>query len=311
MRLYPADGQGSVDPDQLARLIGPRTRAVYLIHYFGFLQPHAAAIRALCAAHGLRLIEDCALSLLSGEKGRDGLPVAGMAGDVALLCFYKFFPVLAGGALVVNAPDLPDPAPFARPAPWRPALRHVLRSGAVRLLGPGGFSVLRKRRGGGGEAAVQAPADGLPDMPGHYYFDPDLADRGMSGLTARALAKVDVAAEIAARRAGYLRYLAALEGFAPLFPHLTEGTVPLGMPLQVAPGQRDALVRGLQAEGIAATPWWSGYHRGLDFSGQAEACRLKDGIVFLPLGAGIGPAEIDRAAALLQKLGQGLRVGPG
>lgn len=315
VRLYGADGVadgvGTVDPDALARQIGPATRAVYLIHYLGFLQPHAAAIRALCDARGLWLIEDCALSLLSTAASAEGR-VEGQDGHVALFCLYKFFPVLGGGVLVVNAPDLPDPAPFAKAPPWRPILRHGLRQAAVRLLGPGGLSRLRRRPVA---AAPTAPAEGLPDMPGHYYFDPDLAERAISPGTLRAMAGMDPAAESATRRAGYARGLAALEGQAglqPLFPRLTPGTVPLGLAVQVAPALRDGLVRALQAEGIAATPWWAGYHRGLDWgpqgAGQPGARALKDGIILLPLGAGIGAAEVDHAVARLAAL---LRGGPG
>ncbi len=111
IRLYPVDLSTQIDPDAVESRIGPRTRAIYVTHYFGFLQPHLPALRALCDRHGLYLIEDCALSLLSGSQ-----PADGRAGDVAVFCFYKFFPVIGGGALVVNR-DLPgNPSPL-RPAP--------------------------------------------------------------------------------------------------------------------------------------------------------------------------------------------------
>jgi dTDP-4-amino-4,6-dideoxygalactose transaminase len=37
VRLYGVDRQAMVEPEAIARLIGPRTRAVYLTHYFGAL----------------------------------------------------------------------------------------------------------------------------------------------------------------------------------------------------------------------------------------------------------------------------------
>ena len=101
LRLYPVDRATQIDPDELARRITPRSRAIYLTHYFGFLHPNTAAIRKLCDDHGLWLIEDCALSLLSGAS-----PAEGRAGDIALFCFYKLFPVLGGGALVLNSDKL-------------------------------------------------------------------------------------------------------------------------------------------------------------------------------------------------------------
>ncbi|NJM81621.1 MAG: DegT/DnrJ/EryC1/StrS aminotransferase family protein [Tabrizicola sp.] len=70
--LYPVNRQTGVDPDEVARRITPRTRAIYLIHYFGFLHPATADIRRICDTHGLHMIEDCALSLLSGPPRHEG-----------------------------------------------------------------------------------------------------------------------------------------------------------------------------------------------------------------------------------------------
>ena len=48
-----------VDPASVARLIGPRTRAIVAVHMFG--EPaDAVTLAALAAAHGIALIEDCA-----------------------------------------------------------------------------------------------------------------------------------------------------------------------------------------------------------------------------------------------------------
>ena len=111
IRLYPITAATGIDPNQLESMIGPRTRAIYMTHYFGFLQPETSTIRNLCDEHGLHLIEDCALSLLSGDA-----PAEGRAGDISVFCFYKFFPVLAGGALVINSDKITTGAAFARPA---------------------------------------------------------------------------------------------------------------------------------------------------------------------------------------------------
>lgn len=293
VRLYPVGPDAIVDPGTIGTLIGPRTRAVYLTHYFGFLQPATAAIRALCAAHGLRLIEDCALSLLSGQA-----PVEGRAGDVAVFCFSKFFPVIGGGGLVVNAPDLSDPAPFARPAPAGMVGRHILRSTLERMLGPGGIARL-KRQLRRTPPAPPPETGGRPDMPSHYYFDSRLAETRISRLTLRALRGLDPALSIAARRSRYLQLrdlLQGLPGIAPLFTDLPPEAVPLGLPLVVDPARRGPLVRGLQAEGIGATPWWEGYHRKLDFTGQTDGCRLKDSVLFLPTHPWLADNDIKHCA---------------
>jgi dTDP-4-amino-4,6-dideoxygalactose transaminase len=332
--LCPVGPDGTVDPAALAPLIGPRTRAIYLTHYMGVLQPHRAGIRALADAAGLKVIEDCALSLLSGPAPAAGGTAAGgtgvgrtavgETGDIAVFCFYKFFAVLAGGALVVNDPALALPD-FPRPPPGRAVLRAVLRAGLARL--PGGPALRRWRRGraAGAEDPAEAAAGALPAMPAGYRFDPGLAGRRMARMTARALAAADVAAAVAARHDNHARLLAALGGvpglaalgLAPLWPVLPPGTVPLAAALQVTdpPGpaaraRRDALVAALQAEGIAATPWWAGYNRAFDHADRpgadlAAARALKDRVLALPVHQYLGPGAPGHMAARLAALAAG------
>jgi perosamine synthetase len=291
VRLFPVGPGGTVDPDDVRQRIGPRTRLVYLTHYFGLLQPATAALRQLCDDNGLRLLEDLALSLLSGAH-----PAEGRVGDVALFCFYKFFPVIGGGALVVNRPDLPDPV-FPRPAPAEEVAKAMLRR--LPLVGP---ALRRLRR------AMAPPADavqGIPDIPGHYYFDVDLSGRRMASSTARALASLDIDTGIALRKARYARFLDRLQGVrgaVPLYTDLPAGAVPLGMPLLVDAERRDRLAAALASEGIEATPWWAGEHRGIDFTGQDVARDLKARVLFLPAHPGIPEAAIDYMASRLQAL---------
>ena len=303
VRLYPVTEGAEVEPEQVARLIGPRTRALYLTHYFGFLQPATAALRALCDDRGLRLIEDCALSLLSGAT-----PSECRTGDVSVFCFYKFFPVLAGGALVVNDPRIEQDVVFAGTAPAKMIAKRLVRAGLGSALGPWAAARLMQRLKGQGSLQRALPVPGTcPDMPSHYYFDPALQEARITSFTARALSGFDVAAAIAARRANYARLLYALAdipGLVPLYPALVPGSVPLSMPVRVRGATRNWLVAALQAEGITATPWWSGYNRHLDFSDSPEADLsaargLKDTVLSLPSHQYLGPAEIDHIAARL------------
>jgi dTDP-4-amino-4,6-dideoxygalactose transaminase len=309
IRLYPITAAIEIDPDEIRRMIGSRTRAIYLTHYFGFLQPQTAAIRALCDAHGLMMIEDCALSLLSGDA-----PAEGRFGDISVFCFYKFFPVLAGGALVINSGKIRTEALFARPAPGKVVSKRLLRAGLTAALGPSGAAgFLRRVKGERNTDLVQEmPEQPQPDMPEHYYFDPHMTDARMSVVTERALAGFDVAATIATRRENYLRLLdsiAGIPGLAPLFPDLPSSAVPLSMPVRVTDGHRNAVVASLQAEGIAATSWWSGYNRHLDFSDKQQtdlsaARALKDSVLSLPSHQYLGPKEIDHIASRLRDLCQ-------
>lgn len=299
VRLYPVDRSTVIDPDVVEARIGPRTRAVYVIHYFGFLQPQLAALRALCDRHSLALIEDCALSLLSGER-----PAEGRTGDVAVFCFYKFFPVILGGALVENRPLAGAVAPL-RPAPARVIGRVFAREGLKSLAGPGiqhRVRAIRQRLKGAPTTPGSAARAALPDMPGHYYFDPDLRDRGLSALTRRALANADIGAAIRRRRENYLallRLVDGLSGVTPLHPDLPAATCPLNLPLLIH--ARDAVARSLIVEGIAATPWWSGYNRHLAWDDSGDGRYLKDNVLSLSIHPGFGEDHLRHMAQRLQK----------
>lgn len=286
LRLYPVDGLAQIDPAQIARLITPQTRAIYLTHYFGFLHPDTAAIRQLCDDHGLWLIEDCALSLLSGTG-----PAQGRAGDIALFCLYKLFPVLAGGALVINIDRITAPVVFSKPPPRKAVAKAMIRAVINTVLGRGGIAALRRLRKP--KVAVPASSSPYPDMPANYYFDPSITDAGVSHFTARALGAFNVAATIKVRRANYQQYqalLAGMPGVTLLYPDLPDDACPLNMPILVE--DRDALSAALTAQGINAVPWWAGFHQAIDLTAFSDACFLKNHILALPLHQGMGPAHI-------------------
>jgi perosamine synthetase len=300
IRLYPVSLATEVDPDVVEARIGSRTRAVYVTHYFGFLQPHIAALRTLCDRHGLYLIEDCALSLLSGS-----MPADGRTGDVAVFCFYKFFPVIGGGALVINR-DLPgDPAPL-RAAPAGEIGRQVLKQGLKTLLGAGlrdRVRILRARRPelqGSHHSAyigVAKQRAETSDMPKHYYFDPDLRDRRLSGLTHRALGDQDVYKAIRRRRENYtmlLGLLNGIKGVTVLHPDLPSHVCPLNLPVLVS--QRDTVIRHLVAQGIAADPWWAGYNQHLNWDDVGDARHLKDSLLTLPIDQRLGCDHLQHIA---------------
>ena len=298
--LYPVGATTEVDPSRIEPLVTSRTKALYLTHYFGFAQPATAKLRAFCDRHGIALMEDCALALLS-----EGQAEVGRTGDVAFFCFYKYFPVNAGGAIVVNHDKVPVPT-FAKAPPLRPAVKLLLQAAMAGLLGPRGLAALKALRRRLRPARGPAPAlagNGLPDMPADYYFDPSLIGTRISALAARPLGAFDVAEHAALRRRNYRAYLDLLtgcEGVTPLFATLPDGVCPLNMPVLI--DDRDRIAAQMVAEGIAVTPWWAGYHRDVDFTPFPEERHLKDHILALPLYAGLQPRHLQRIVARLTEL---------
>jgi perosamine synthetase len=90
---------GNVDCDHLESLVGPRTRAVYVVHHGG-LCVDLAALGDITSRHGLRVVEDCAHALPSTHRGQH-------AGTIDLGCFsfqsYKNLSTLGEGGMLSTA----------------------------------------------------------------------------------------------------------------------------------------------------------------------------------------------------------------
>lgn len=89
----------NIDPRDIERNIGPRTKAVIVQHTFG-IPADLSAIAAITEKHKLLLIEDCAHSIGATYKGKD----VGTYGDAAFFSFGRDKAVSSvwGGVAVIN-----------------------------------------------------------------------------------------------------------------------------------------------------------------------------------------------------------------
>jgi dTDP-4-amino-4,6-dideoxygalactose transaminase len=94
----------TIDPAAIEALITPRTRAVVIMHYGGYLC-RTAEIQALCAERGLLLVEDACHAI--GAADVDGR-VAGSLGDIGVFSFFsnKNLATGEGGMVVTDRDDL-------------------------------------------------------------------------------------------------------------------------------------------------------------------------------------------------------------
>jgi dTDP-4-amino-4,6-dideoxygalactose transaminase len=89
-----------LDPDAVAALIGPRTRAICAMHYGGWMG-EIAALRALADRHGIALVEDAAHAPgASCAAGR-----AGSIGDVSCFSFFSNKNLVTGEGGMVTTDD--------------------------------------------------------------------------------------------------------------------------------------------------------------------------------------------------------------
>ena len=89
----------NIDPEEIARLITPQTRAIVVVHYAG-IACDMERIMALARQHGIPVVEDAAQAIESFHQGRP----LGSIGDLAAFSFHETKNVICGegGLLAIN-----------------------------------------------------------------------------------------------------------------------------------------------------------------------------------------------------------------
>lgn len=288
LRFFPVRERMRVDAADVAAAITPKTRAVYLIHYLGLPGP-VEEVSRLCRERGLRLIEDCALALLS----RNGPAPLGSYGDAAIFCLYKTLPVPNGGALLVR-----DGAGLRWPATRMPGLastmaytasaihRHLRFSGGGMLHG-----ALQRLR----EAArSRSQSLGLVAV-GDDHLDPARVDLAMSRVCRAVLRRQDYEGIVERRRANFMRLAERLGGTGTvLFDRLPEGACPLFFPLMVR--DKVQLHRQLLDVGVEAINFWSRIPDFIAAGAFPEVERMRRGVLELPCHQDLSLAAVDSIA---------------
>ena len=102
-RLVDIDGSFCMDPADLERKIGPRSKAVLFVNMSGAMGRNDR-IAEICRKHNLRLLEDCVQAIGGSLKGRS----AGSFGDIGIYSFQlnKNMTSGEGGLLVTEDEDL-------------------------------------------------------------------------------------------------------------------------------------------------------------------------------------------------------------
>jgi dTDP-4-amino-4,6-dideoxygalactose transaminase len=276
-RFY--DVRGTFEPDEaeLEPLLGPRVRALYLIHFLGFPQD-SARWRRWCDERGLLLIEDGAQAWLSARNGR----LAGADADLALFCLYKAFAVPDGGAVIARAIAGPPPDDG-----WPGAQRlAVLLANWARQRSRVAASVLSGRAQGHEQ-------DERPEVD----FALTAVDERPTRVTSALLRWVVDERAPARRRAHFAHLAERLDHLrSPTFATLPDGASPLAFPIEV--GDKRAVVDRLAREGIVDTRMWMVAHPALDAAAYPGAAALRERLVGLPVHQGLRRRDVERVAAV-------------
>jgi dTDP-4-amino-4,6-dideoxygalactose transaminase len=259
----------NLDVHDVERRITSRTRAVMAVHFFGY-PADVLALRELCDAHGLILIEDCAEAIMA-HVVEDG-PQVGTVGDLGAFSFFSKNQLCVGeGGMVSTGDDeLAERVRLLR--------SHALTSGTW-----------DRHRG-------HDPAYDIVDIGFNYRIDEPRAALGLSRLQ-----RLDE--EIAARRAvvrAYRERLAEIPGLqTPFDERAVELSTHFAFPVLLEDREtRDRFREELKAGGVQTT-WYPALHTFSEYrhtappEGLPRALEVSDRHCALPLAATMDEDDVE------------------
>jgi perosamine synthetase len=295
--------------DDINGKIDRNTRAILVVHYFGFPQP-IRKFTELCQARGLYLIEDCA-HVLAGETD-EGVGL-GDSGDISIFSWRKFLPLYDGGQLLINNPQVKVNVPWetgglllslkiVKNTIDRLCADHA--GGWLRCLSwPGQlFSMLARRctaSNSGGRRAVNINSY-------ETEFDPSCVNIRMSSISKAILKRAKISEIVEKRRRNYERLVNTVQsvaGVSSLYSRLPKNVCPWVFPL-VIHGIKDAQLR-LRARGIPASTWGGVIHPSLVLEQFPSARFLYGNLVFLPTHQSLEERDLRSMTEILDQVLRG------
>ena len=305
--VVPLDLNPNLSPatEVVRAAITPRSRAIVVAHLFG-ARADLTLIRSLAREHGLVLVEDRAQAF-------DGLPAAAPEGsDAALYSFgtIKTATAFGGAMLTVRDPVLAERIrSLERALPpqtrWEYLARLLKYAGAKMLTGQRTYTTLCKafdRAGADADAWLQRAAagfraDGLLDAIRYRPATPNLA------LMERRIQRFDPARAKHQRQRG--GRLAASMGHEfpvagdPITHTFDLFPLRLGNPRAVQAALREAGFDATMRGSMTTAPC-----SNENLTATANAERLLDEILFLPLYPAMPDEELSRMASVVRGSGE-------
>lgn len=276
VKFYPVNRDTTVDPGVIRAQINGKTKAVYIIHYFGFSQEMVPIVE-ICRQSGLFLIEDCAHALYS----RSGDRPIGIDGDLSIFSMWKTVPIPFGAALLVNSATLPLPAASVGPSRYE-TLWVMMKLVASRLARRRTMDCLIRKVALGSGACVgrllkRNPMDVLE-------FCVDRGGWGIPPISRRMLFGVDEQEIIQRRRSHFqalLHVACDAAHLTPLLKSLRDGVCPLFFPVLVNDSRQFS--NYMESRGVNTPRLWERHHCQFPKEEYPDATFLKSHVVALPV----------------------------
>lgn len=309
----------SLDLNDLAAKMTPRSKVVMVPNYFGFAQD-LVGIRAFCDRHDLLMLEDCAHGFFGEHSGQP----LGSFGDYAIASTMKFLPVYDGGCLISARHDLRHIRLRSAGAKFeiKTALNTLERAFVYARMQPLArmlalplaikdrlWGALKRQDTIAGDHSGQvwpgAAALGPKSADGAFGFETAWLDK-RSSIVSRLITRHASRRRIATgRRANYLHLQAQLNdlpGCRALYATLPAGTVPWLFPLLADDPAQVFLM--LKHAGVPVVRFAEFLWDDVDEHVCAVSVDLSRRVLQLPVHQELRPAELDWMVATVRAIFQ-------
>lgn len=296
--LYSLDEKLALNIDDISGRIDSRTRAVYLIHYFGFRQD-TRQIRKFCDDNGMYLFEDHAHSFFTSAPPNQ----LNAVGDVVVYSYRKLLPIPDGGGVWVRGAAKLE-------ARMEKAGESVGFTGAAKLvlknfLFRAGFSCgfNRRSRYTLEEWEIIAEANRMMESQAE-----NVQRHPISSASLSIMRKIDAGSIIRKRRENYefwLDFSKKNPAMTPIYPGLPDGVCPYSFPVLVP--KRNEMITKMARQGVFLEPTLNPVFKGLriivnrdERFGRTD--KMASEFVSLPLYQDLCISDLERLCGCLKKV---------
>jgi perosamine synthetase len=297
LRFYDIREDLTIELSDLTSKIDTSTKAVLLIHYFGFPQP-VDSIKDICNAANILLIEDCSQALFSSYQGKP----LGTFGDLTIFSQRKTLPLPDGGALLVNNPALASELPVKSPNIYVAIKKTAgMLFRAIFNCNPRNELPYPLERMATVFNRLSTRNSGISYSTG-MEIDTNRCSLAMSGISKQIMNRTRIEYVIQRRRDNYtylLRNLTATPCFRIVREQLQEGVCPLFFPVMIESNCRNDIQERLMRSGIGTFVFGAELHPSLPKDLFQEAMVLSRTILCLPVHQGLKPENMALIAETL------------
>jgi perosamine synthetase len=287
----------TIDFDDLRQRVSEKSKAIFIIHYFGFPQ-EVSRVQEFCLENDLLLLEDCAHSLYSTYAGQ----WLGTFGDYGFYSTQKMVALPNGGGLICNSESALPPArgkKYLGLALIKTAIKSSLEYYAAHDYRLSQL-VLDKLQNADDDALG---IDNSQDIVPEDYYDVPMYDYqcAISGLSMPLLAKDDYR-QIIQKRTDHYRALRSMIENSPSLQikKLIQGVCPLC--LVVFAKNRNRLEYELKMRGIFPFIFGKTPHPSLPIKDFPDTHFLNDNVIGLPVHQQLKDGDLNRIAMVVNEI---------